>query len=87
MPFDPVMVERQRGTFGADDARSEAIPAPVRMTKRSIFDFPVESLTLKRIAWAFGCAEKGSVEEGKLAAMLLRKVETERAARAAPASP
>lgn len=45
-------------------------------TMAAIFDDP-DSVSLKRIAWAYGCARKGSDEEEKLLAVLLEKAKKE----------
>lgn len=38
---------------------------------------PLENVTLKRAAWAFGCAKKGGEEERQLRELLLKVVERE----------
>lgn len=40
-----------------------------------IFDRPLADVPIKRIAWAFGCAKKDSIEETALYRLLLAKVE------------
>ena len=35
---------------------------------------PIENVSLKRVAWAFGCAKKGSDEERQLLALLWRVI-------------
>lgn len=43
------------------------------MNAPEIFTVPLKSLSLKRVAWAYGCAKKGSDDERKLLALLLER--------------
>lgn len=48
------------------------------MTKKAIataLNAQLDDISLKRLAWAYGCAKKGSNEESALFARLLAKVE------------
>lgn len=42
-----------------------------------IMSRPLSESSLKRIAWAFGCAKKGTDEETALRALLIEKARTE----------
>lgn len=42
----------------------------------------IDEISIKRIAWAFGCAKKDSEEESALYSLLLDKIERIRARRA-----
>jgi hypothetical protein len=79
MAIDPTTLERQRGVYAADDARAER-PAPKALdhtaVARVVVDAVIdpESVSLKRAAWAYGCAKKGSPEETRLLEVLLAAV-------------
>jgi hypothetical protein len=71
--MDPLQIERQRAVFSADDARA---PRPRSLTHgvSSVFEVPLAKVSLKKIAWAFGCSKKGSEEEQRLRDLLVSKV-------------
>lgn len=55
--------------------------ASQRLTKRLLEAPNLEEWPLKRIAWVYGCAPKGSDDERELEALLMRKVDELRARR------
>lgn len=56
-------------------SRGERVREP-NAAQLGVLDDP-DSCTLKRAAWAYGCAAKGSEVEAKLLAILIRKVDAE----------
>lgn len=41
----------------------------------ALLGFDLETATLKRIAWAYGCAEKGSDDEKRWLAVLVERIQ------------
>jgi hypothetical protein len=55
---------------------NKSAPVSVSRNTASIIADP-DSASLKRIAWAFGCAKHGSDEEMQLRAILIAKIQQE----------